>query len=124
MKLINDDDIKRYRRQKKVKPSDVADILNKREQSRNPAEPNVDNGTKSIQQLVLSVNQAIQSSTELNHKTLGLVSSLFVKISEYRPLEPAKLPPIILPSPAKRWRFTVQRDNRNLIEFVDAERIE
>ena len=115
MRVVNNEQLKKLKKSRKVNPSRADALLEKSRPVPTPPDPHV----VAVHELVLSVADVVRTTSEMNARATNLLDNMFVRVST------VDTPPqIIMPEPARRWKFTVERDDRNLIKTVDAERIE
>lgn len=115
MRVVNDEQLKALKSKKVVNPSEADRLLSaSRKKSAPPRRK------QALDQLVLTVADAVATSNVLNKRATDLLKDMFVRVST-----PAPTPTIIFPEPARKWRVTVtERDTRSLIKTVDLERVD
>jgi len=115
MRVVNDEQLKELRNKKVVNPTEADKLL--RGSRKKAASPR---RRQPLDQLVLTVADAVATSNQLNKRATALLNDMFVRVST-----PAPAPTIVMPEPARKWHISVtERDANRLIKTVELERVE
>ena len=123
MKIIDDKRLKDLRKTKRVKAQEASSILATKPEPKKAPVP-AKKSPDQINQLIVTVSEVIKTTVEMNQRATDLLNTMFIRVSA----QPEIAPPVVnmsMPEPAKKWRFTVtKRDRQGLLEEVEADRLE